>query len=178
LRSKLNEINVKEKRQSEQTINAEKILNSLNQFESNLKPDESGMTQIINEIDALGKTHKILTGNASYRVEEAAAGTDGNGNPAPQAAPNNKGNIYPALGIETTVTGDYPNLRRFLIDLERSKQFLIIRSLSFQGEDRGRLAAAGGRPGPQIQLSSPEAIPVSLKIEFDTYFRKPPKRGQ
>ncbi|HKX30443.1 MAG TPA: hypothetical protein VJ302_22315 [Blastocatellia bacterium] len=180
LRKQLEDISNKEKRRNEQATNAEKILTSLSKFESYLKSDERGMTQIINELDALGKTHKVLIGDASYRVDEAAPTADENGNPVPQATPNPKGNIYPALGIETTVIGDYPNLRRFLVDLERSKQFLIITGLSFQGEgDPTRRAAAAGRPGQQVQLSSPEAIPVSLKIDFDTYFQKPSSaRGQ
>lgn len=178
LRLKLNEINIKERKQNEQAANAQKILDSLDRFESYLKPDERGMTLIMSEIEALGKTNKVLVGDSLYKVEEVVPITDQNGNPRPQAGPNNKGNTYPAFGVETNVIGDYPNLRRFLLDLERSKQFLIISSLSFQGEaDSARRAAAGGRPGPQVQLS-PDAIPVSLKIEFQTYFQKPSNRSQ
>jgi hypothetical protein len=163
----------------EQASNAEKILSSLAQFEGYLKPDERGMTQIINEIDTLGKSNKILVGDATYRVAEAQPTVDENGNPLPQAAvKENKLNIYPALGIDTTVIGDYANLRRFLAELERSRQFLIINSLAFQGEaDKVRNAAGKGAVS-QIQLSSAEAIPVSLKIELDTYFQKPAVRKQ
>jgi hypothetical protein len=176
LLGQLKKLSDDEKRRNEQTNNAEKILSSLSQFESYLKPDERGMTQILNELDALGKTHRIEIGDATYRVEEAAPTVDANGNPLPQANTNNptRGNIYPALGIETTVIGDYSNLRRFLLDLERSKQFLIIGSLSFQGE-----AVQGPNGGPPARnVSGSEVTPVSLKIEFDTYFRKPTSRVQ
>lgn len=171
LRASLNRLSNEEKKRIEQAANSEKIIESLNRFENYLKPDQRGMTQIINEIDSLGKTHKIVVGDASYRVAEPEATTDENGNPKPQTATNDKKtNIYPALGIDTTVIGDYRNLRRFLSDLERSKQFLIINSLSFQGEaDKARQNAGKGQ---QIQLSSPEAIPVALRIELDTYFQK------
>jgi hypothetical protein len=171
LRVNLKRLNNDEKKRAEQAANSEKILESLNRFENYLKPDQRGMTQIINEIDSLGKAHKILVGDASYRVAEPQEGADENGNPKPQTAGNDKkSNIYPALGVDTTVIGDYRNLRRFISDLERSKQFLIINSLTFQGEaDKARQ-----NPGKaqQIQLSSPESIPVSLKIELDTYFQK------
>jgi hypothetical protein len=183
LRLSLERTNNEEKKRVDQATNAEKILDSLTRFESYLKPDERGMTQIINEIDVLGKTHKIVIGDASYRVAEPQATTDENGNPIPQTVSNDKiVNIYPKLGIDTTVVGDYPNLRRFLSDLERSRQFLIINALAFQGEaDRTRQNAPRS-PQAQAQLGGTgvgaEAIPVSLRIELDTYFQRASNRGQ
>ncbi len=195
MRSKLDRMNTDEKKRIDQASNAEKILDSLSKFEKYLKPDERGMTQIINEIDSLGRTHKILVGDASYRVAEPEVAVDESGAAKP-VSNDKKVNVYPALGIDTTVIGDYTNLRRFLLDLERSKQFLIINSLSFQGEaDKFRrppapIPAAAAGPinpgagpgnvakGPQLQLNSPASIPVSLKIELDTYFQKTSGRGQ
>ncbi|MCI0663013.1 MAG: type II secretion system protein M, partial [Acidobacteria bacterium] len=148
-------------------------------FEKYLKPDERGMTQLINEIDSLGKTHQIIVGGSSYRVIEPAATTDENGNPLPQALTKEKVDIYPVLGIDTNVIGDYRNLRRFIADLEQSRQFLIINSLQFQGEaDKVRRPATGSGKTQQVQLSGPEAIPVSLKIELDTYFQKPSNKSR
>ncbi|HZF38351.1 MAG TPA: GspMb/PilO family protein [Blastocatellia bacterium] len=165
--------NTNEKKRLDQASNAEKILKSLRNFDSSLTPDERGMTQIINEIDALSVTHKIVANDSTYRPEEAdEPKLDQNGNRKPQPNRDKRPKIYPNLGVETTVVGDYPNLRRFLSDLERSKQFLIINSLSFQGGDE-RIARQLTKGGKQIQLSSPEAVPVSLKIELDTYFQPP-----
>ncbi|MDX2033294.1 MAG: GspMb/PilO family protein [Blastocatellia bacterium] len=178
LLTRFNKLNTEEKKRNEQASNAEKILDSLVRFEGMLKPDERGMTQIINEIDNLGKTHKILVGDASYRVVEPTALLDENGNPVAQKASSEKKlEIYPTLGIDTTVVGDYPNLRQFLADLERNRQFLIINSLSFQGGD-DKVARQLAKSGKQIQMNSPEALPVSLKIEFDTYFQPPPPPGK
>ncbi|MGH9766499.1 MAG: hypothetical protein ACREAB_03615 [Blastocatellia bacterium] len=175
LKAQIKKTNTEEEKRSIQTANAEKILESLKNFESYLKPDQRGMTQIINEIDALGKTHKLFSNDSTYSVVKAdEPQLDENGNPKPRAANKDKQpKIYPNLGIETSVIGDYPNLRRFLSDLERSKQFLIVNALTFQGGDERiiRQLTRGGKPAPQ--LSSPEAIPVSLKIELDTYFRPP-----
>src|SRR5262249_57603422 len=96
-----------------------------------------------------------------------------NGNQVQQAARKDKRpKIYPILGIDTTVIGDYSNLRGFLSDLERSKQFLIINALAFQGGDE-KIARQLAKGGKQIQLS-PSSIPVSLRIELDTYFQPPP----
>ncbi len=169
----IQKINTDVKKLRDQAANAGKILESLGRFDAYLKPDERGMTQIINEIDQLGSTHKVVIGDASYQVEEADQPVDENGNPRAEAANRDKTpKIYPNLGIETTVIGDYQNLRRFLADLERSKQFLVINALTFQGGD-DKIVRQLAKGGKQLQLSSPEAIPVSLKIELDTFFQSP-----
>ncbi len=164
--------NTAEEKRVLQASNSEKILESLRSFESNLKPDQRGMTQIINEVDALGKTHQVITGDSAFRVEDAdEPQLDENGNPKPQPNKDKRPKIYPNLGIDTVVIGDYPNLRRFIADLERSKQFVIINGLGFQGGD-DKLIRQVAKGGKQLQLSQ-DAIPVSLKIELDTYFQPP-----
>jgi hypothetical protein len=86
--------------------------------------------------------------------------------------------IYPKMGIETTVIGDYPNLRRFLGDLEKSQQFVILNALAFQGEaDRVRQAAGNPSSLTRLELGSPDSVPVSLKIELETYFQRPVPSG-
>jgi Tfp pilus assembly protein PilO len=174
LRNQLSKVSVEQRRAAEQSANAEKILESLTKFEESLKSDESGMTQILNEIDVLCTSHKILSGVSTYNFTEPVQARDENGENVIRVN-REKIDFYPVFGIDTTVTGDYRNLRRFIFDLERSKQFLVIKSVQFQGEgDKyGRNSGSQGNPQQQkIQLSSPEAIPVSLKIEMDTYFQK------
>jgi hypothetical protein len=176
LKAAIKDLDDKEKKRLAQASNAEKILESLSGFESRLTPDERGMTQIINEIDALSSTHKVIAGDSNYRPEAADEPQfDENGNPKPRPNRDKKPKIYPNLGVETTVLGDYSNLRRFLSDLERSRQFLIVNSLTFQGGD-DKIARQLAKGGKQPQLSSAESVPVSLKIELDTYF-KPPAAG-
>lgn len=173
--------NREQKQQQDQVANAEAILASLQRFESSLKPDQRGMTMLMDEIDQLGKTHRILVGDASYRLDQATPLTDAEGNPLAdqQGSQEKKLTIYPKMGIETTVIGDYPNLRRFLIDLEKSQQFVILNALAFQGEaDRVRQAAGNPTSLSRLQLSSPDSIPVSLKIELETYFQRPVPAGR
>lgn len=178
-KEKIEKLNTDEQKRQQQASNAEAILASLTTFEIYLKPDERGMTEIINEIDSLGQKHKVLTGDSSYRVAEADQPpdqqVDANGQPK-QKTNEDKQTIYPALGVDTNLIGEYPNLRRFLGDLERSRQFLIINSLSFQGEsDKVRRDAQ--KSGKQkLETSSPDAALVSLKVEMDTYFKSPFKK--
>ncbi len=179
IRKQIEKANTEETKRQKQAANAETILASLKGFDQYLKQDERGMTEIINEVDVLGKKYGVLTGDSTYRVAEAEPLLDENGQPI-QQKPGSKNDdaqkIYPVLGIDTNVIGEYPNLRRFLSDLERSKQFLVINALTFQGEsDRVRREAQ--KSGTQkLQLSAPDAVPVSLKIEMDTYFQSPYKK--
>jgi len=174
-KAQLAKFNTDEKKRQEQASNAETILASLKSFEIYLKSDERGMTEIINEIDSLGKKHAVLTGDSSYRVAEAEQPVDEKGQPKQKTSGDDKQKIYPALGIDTNVIGEYPNLRRFLADLERSRQFLIINGLMFQGESDKVRQQAQKSGKSKLQLSSPEGVPVSLKIEMDTYFQSPYK---
>jgi len=177
MRQRLEKFNSDEKKRQEQATNADAILVSLKSFDGYLKPDERGMTEIINEIDQLGGKYGVITGDSTYRVDEAEPLYDENGQPIQKQNKNeDKQKIYPALGIDTNVIGEYPNLRRFLADLERSRQFLIINALVFQGES-DQVKRASQKSGRQkLQLSSAEAVPVSLKIEMDTYFQSPYKK--
>jgi hypothetical protein len=175
----LNKLNSEERKRAEQSANAEKILDSLVKFESNLKPDERGMTQIIDEINTLCKTHKILSDGSTYNFTEPAPVVDENGNSVVKTVTRETIDFYPVLDIDTTVTGDYRNLRRFIFDLERSKQFLVIKSVQFQGEADKLRRVQGNPGGPNQQMElGPDAIPVSLKIEMDTYFQKPAEKSQ
>ncbi|MFN9740475.1 MAG: hypothetical protein ACK562_00060, partial [Acidobacteriota bacterium] len=85
LRSRLEKRNTEEKKRQDQITNAELILGSLDDFENGLKENEAGIAQIINEIDTLGKSSKIVVGDASYRVEVAPPLVDEKGEPLTEA---------------------------------------------------------------------------------------------
>lgn len=178
LRARLEKKSSDEKRREDQATNSDRILQSLHQFENLLQMEDQGIASIINEMDATGKTNKVLVGDASYRVSYASPIVDSNGRPIPDVVSGEKNeNIYPGMAIDTTIIGDYPNLRRFIASLERSRQFLIINSLAFQGEaDKVRRETAKVGSNVQLELSAPDSVPVSLKLELDAYFRRPQKR--
>ncbi len=178
IRSQIDKANSDEAKRQKQASNAELIMASLKDFDRYLKQDERGMTEIINEVDALGKKYGVLTGDSTYRVAEAEPLVDENGQPIQQKSgrENDTQKIYPVLGIDTNIIGEYPNLRKFLYDLERSRQFLVINALTFQGESDKVRREAQKSGSQKLQLSSPEAVPVSLKIEMDTYFQSPYKK--
>ena len=154
-----------------QRANAEGILNSLYRFESYLRSGQTGKAALIDEFEALAKKHKIVTGDFGFKPVEAEPLVDAQGQPIKEAVRSERINVYPALGADTQVIGDYPNLRRFLAELEKSRQFLIVNAVTFQGEADKTKAV----PNPKVrlpQLGDPNSIPVTLKIELETYFQK------
>lgn len=163
------------KRQEElekQRANAEGILSSLTRFEDYLRNSQTGKAALIDEFDALAKKHKIMTGDFGFKPVEAEPLVDAQGQPIKEAVRSERINVYPALGVDTQVIGDYPNLRRFLADLEKSRQFLIVNAVAFQGEADKVKAATAAAKGRMPQLDDPNSIPVTLKIEMETYFQK------
>ncbi len=176
--SRILEAGAKKKKLEAQRSNASLIIDSIQSFERRLKNREQGTSAIISEVNNLAKQHRALAGDYSYRVIEGE--TDNQANQAPSSQRVESLNAYTALGIETTVVGDYGDLRRLISAIERSQQFIVINSVAFQGEaDRpGLTVVPAGLPAvlPAVQQRSVPAtgeggIPVSLKIEMETYFR-------
>jgi Tfp pilus assembly protein PilO len=187
----------KEDQLAVQRENADRILASLHDFESRLD-DNSGKTRIIDEVNKLAKVNHVVASDFNYRFAAASEQTGEQTQPVPQptARPDHQ-NVYQVLGIDTTVVGDYADLRRFISDLESSHQFVVIRSLAFQGmaertrssgpravqaipqqvpQQPGPAPQPGAQPGgsvnPQLARAATGANPVSLKIEMETYFQK------
>ncbi len=151
-----------------QRLHAEQIKNSLYTFESYLRKSTTGKAALIDELEALAKKNKILTGDMGFKAVEAQPLVDENGQLLKEAMRADQLDVYPALGLDTSVIGDYPNLRRFLADVEKSRQFLVINAIAFQGEADKARAVGKGR---QLQLS-PDAVPVTLKVEMESFFKK------
>lgn len=76
--------------------------------------------------------------------------------------------IYPGIAISLTVDGQYPNLRRFIQDIEANRQFVIINSVELERATQTSnlpSAAAEGAGGTRGAL-------VSLRLEMATYFQR------
>jgi Tfp pilus assembly protein PilO len=66
--------------------------------------------------------------------------------------------LYPGIGIAVTVEGPYANLRRFLREIEGSRQFIVINAIELEGVTEGD-AVTG-------------AALVSLRLDMATYFQR------
>lgn len=76
--------------------------------------------------------------------------------------------FYPGIAVMMTVEGQYQDVRRFIRDVERSKQFVVINEVELQraNENSAPVAAEeGGGSGTRGSL-------VSLQLNMTTYFQR------
>ena len=69
-----------------------------------------------------------------------------------------------------TVEGEYQNVRRFIRDVERSRQFVVINEVELQRATQNNAPASaeeGGGPG-----SGTRGSPVTLQLSMATYFQR------
>lgn len=76
--------------------------------------------------------------------------------------------IYPGIAIGVTLEGQYQNLRRFVRDLETSKQFIIINSVELERSTDTNNAPVVEGEAP----NTPRGTLVSLRLEMATYFQR------
>lgn len=74
---------------------------------------------------------------------------------------------YPGIAVAVTVEGPYQNLRQFIKDIERSKQFVIINEVELQRARDNETAAVATETGSGTRGSL-----VSLQLSMATYFQR------
>jgi len=80
--------------------------------------------------------------------------------------------FYPGIAVTVTVEGEYQNVRHFIRDVERSKQFVVINEVELQRASQNNQLApveeggAGGGSGTRASL-------VTLQLSMSTYFQRP-----
>ncbi len=196
----------KAKMLNEQRANREKILDSLESFEVRLHSRKVGITAIIDEVNQLAKANRVRAGDIAFRTDapaplpgEVQPGASPGTSPTPAAITrrDKMPNVYEGLGIDTTVEGDYHDLRRFMAALERSRNFVIVNAITLQSIDEkqrtkfkleGPGAAAPPNPGSSVMpqaapvpgpnsgvpqpVDVPTKIVVALKVEMETHFAR------
>jgi hypothetical protein len=75
--------------------------------------------------------------------------------------------------VLVTVEGQYNDVRRFIRDLERSKQFMIINQVELQRANENETAVPAdvspeGSPAP----AGPRGSIISLQVNLATYFQR------
>lgn len=138
------------------------INKSLQDFEaSRLLQQNEGRLMLYSDLNSLMKQNSVRnTSGPTYSAVEttAASGSTGTRSTVGQS-------IFPAIGITLTVEGQYQNLRKFLRDLEGSRQFIVINSVEFES------AAESGRR-ISTDTDGTHAAPVSLRVDMAAYFRR------
>ncbi|HEX5604042.1 MAG TPA: GspMb/PilO family protein [Pyrinomonadaceae bacterium] len=78
--------------------------------------------------------------------------------------------FYPGIAVMVTVEGEYQNVRRFIRDVERSKQFVVINEVELQRASQNNAPASAEEGGAG---SGTRGSLVTLQLNMATYFQRP-----
>jgi Tfp pilus assembly protein PilO len=76
--------------------------------------------------------------------------------------------FYPGIAVMVTVEGQYPNIRRFVRDIERSKQFVVINEVELQRANENSAPASAD----ESAVAGSSGALVSLQMNMATYFQR------
>jgi hypothetical protein len=114
------------------------VTHEFDQFESSLPPSTKGYSAITQEIGDIAKDTRVAIEGTRFREKELA------------------GRNLSEIDFESTISGDYPGIVRFLNRLQRSKNAYIVDSLQLDSTT-GAQTANG---------------PLKVGLHLRTYFRK------
>ena len=143
----------------------DQIATSLSDFESSylLRPDE-GRMQLYDELNQMIVKNGLRnTSGPTYTPLDPTGMKSASG----RTTTTKWQSFYPGIAVTVTVEGQYDNIRHFIRDLERTKQFVIIDQVELQraNENNGPASADESATNPRASL-------VSLQMNMTTYFRR------
>src|ERR1700690_3432331 len=103
------------------------VLKKFDQFESSLPPASKGYSLLSQEMDEAARETNLVIGGTTFHQKDVA------------------GRNLTELEVDSTVTGDYVGIVRFLNRLQRSKNVYIVDSLGVDSQAQGPGASGGLR---------------------------------
>lgn len=147
---------------------------SLQDFEEmRLSPSDEGRMAIYQELNELIRRNGLrATGGINYSALDVL-GTQTQPGTTTRTGNAKWQSVYPGLGVRLTVEGPYANVRRFVRDIEASRQFVIINAVELEGASDTATASAPVQTeeGAPAATAPPSSI-VSLRLDMAAYFRR------
>jgi len=81
--------------------------------------------------------------------------------------------FYPGTAVMVTVEGEYQNVRRFIRDVERSRQFVVINEVELQRATQNNAPASAEDGAANPAGSGTRGSLVTLQLNMATYFQRP-----
>lgn len=157
---------------TKQTV--DRIAASLNKFETDyLLRQDQGRMDLYEELNQLIVKNGLKNTSGPTYTTLDPAGTKAT---AGKNVVTKWQSFYPGIAVMVTVEGSYQDLRRFIRDVERSKQFVVINEVELQRATQNNAPAsieeggAGTTPGSG---SGTRGSIVSLQLNMATYFQRP-----
>lgn len=143
-----------------QNASPAEIIASLRRFEAEHLPAQTeGQTRIIIELNEIVRRNNVRNPKLDFTTLEAI---DASGDTAARITRRSDGAqlqaVYPGIGVQLSVEGDYQNLRRLIRDIESSTQFVVVNGIEFEDVTTQSGTNAGGSV-------------VGLQLNLATYFR-------
>jgi Tfp pilus assembly protein PilO len=144
----------------------DRVSASLAKFESDhlLRPDEGRMDLYAELNQLIVKNGVRNTSGPTYTPLDPTGMKSATG----KTVTTKWQSFYPGIAVMVTVEGQYQDVRRFIRDVERSKQFVVINEVELQRANENSAPVAteeGGGSGTRGSL-------VSLQLNMTTYFQR------
>lgn len=143
----------------------ESVVASLSEFErKHLMRQEQGRMQLYEELNQLILKNNVRnTSGPTYTALDPSDVKSGSG----KSVVTKWQSFYPGINVMITVEGAYQDIRRFIHDVERSKQFVVINQVELQRaqQDNVPVSAEAGAAASRGSL-------VTLQLNMATYFQR------
>jgi Tfp pilus assembly protein PilO len=143
----------------------DKIAASLEGFETDylLRP-EQGRMELYDELNQMILKNNLRnTAGPTYTALEPT----GTKAVAGKSITTKWQSFYPGTAVMVTVEGQYQDVRRFIRDIERSKQFVVINQVELQRANENNAPASA-----EESASAPGGSLISLQLNLATYFQR------
>ncbi len=162
---------VKNDKNTKETV--DKIAASLNRFETeHLMRADQGRMDLYEELNQLIIKNGLKnTSGPSYTPLDPAGTKSGSG----KNVVTKWQSFYPGIAVMVTVEGQYQDVRRFIRDVERSKQFVVINEVELQRATQTNAPVSveegAAAPAPAVGSGTRGSL-VSLQLNMATYFQR------
>src|SRR5215213_8553661 len=145
---------------------------SLNEFEAeHLMRVDPGRMDLYEELNQLIVKNGVRnTSGPTYTALDPAGTKSSSG----KTVVTKWQSFYPGIAVMVTVEGEYQNVRRFIRDVERSKQFVVINEVELQraSQNNAPTSAEEGSDGAGAGSGTRGSL-VTLQLSMATYFQRP-----
>lgn len=144
----------------------DEVTASLNKFETEfLMRQDQGRVELYDELNQLIIKNGLRnTSGPTYTTLDPAGTKSMSG----KSVVTKWQSFYPGIAVMVTVEGEYQNVRRFIQDVERSKQFVVINQVELQRAQQNNAPASAD----ETPESGTRGSPVSLQLNMATYFQR------
>jgi hypothetical protein len=148
--------------------NVDRVAASLNKFETeHLAQADQGRMESFRELNELMVKNNLKnTSGPTYTPLDPAGAKSNSG----KTVVTKWQSFYPGTSVMVTVEGEYQNVRRFIRDIERSRQFVVINEVELQRATQNNAPATAEEGGAG---SGTRGSLVTLQLNMATYFQRP-----